>query len=84
MVQVGILSNIADIGTKNLPRDRHVMLLYMLGIVDCGCPVGESVYLSQKQQEFIKRSIRSIKGMFVQHYSTNHGFPRSSAQQYGC
>ena len=81
MVQVGTLWNISDIGTKNLPRDRHVMLLYMLGMVDGGSPVGESVYFSQKQQEFSKRSIRSIKGMFVQHDSTNHGFPRSSAQQ---
>ena len=46
MVQVGTMWNPADIGTKNLPRDRHVMLLFMLGVVDSGNPVGESIYLS--------------------------------------
>ncbi len=76
MVQVGTMWNPADIGTKNLPRDRHVMLLFMLGIVSDGNPVGESVYLSQKQQEFNKSTIRSIKGMFVQNV-----FPRGTAQQ---
>ena len=77
MVQVSTLWNPADIGTKNLPRDRHVMLFFMLGIVDGGSIVGESVYLSQKQQEFNKRSIRSIKNMFGQ----SSVFPRSTAQQ---
>eukprot|EP00434_Breviolum_minutum_P039359 symbB.v1.2.034948.t1/scaffold4605.1/size37493/1 len=81
MVQVGTLWNPADIGTKNLSRDRHLMLLYMLGMVDDGSTIGEDVYLSQKQQEFHKKSIRNIKNMFV---STNdHGsvFPRGNAQQ---
>ena len=44
MVQVSTLWYPADIGTKNLPRDRHVMLLFMLEIVDGGNVVGESVY----------------------------------------
>ena len=79
MVQVSTLWNPADIGTKNLPRDRHVMLLFMLGIVDGGNVVGESVYFSQKQQEFNKRSIRSIKNMFGR--SESSVFPRSTAQQ---
>ena len=48
--------------------DRHLMLLYMLGMVDDGSTIGEDVYLSQKQQEFHKKSIRNIKNMFV---STN-------------
>ena len=79
MVQVGTIWNPADIGTKNLPRDRHVMLLFMLGIVSDGNPVGESVYLSQKQQEFNKRTIRSIKNLFFQ--NENNLFPRGTAQQ---
>ena len=66
MVQVGTIWNPADIGTKNLPRDRHLMLLFMLGIVSDGNPVGESVYLAQKQQEFNKKAIRSIKSVFFQ------------------
>ena len=53
--------------------------MIMLGIVDGGNVVGESVYLSQKQQEFNKRSIRSIKNMFGQ--SESSVFPRSTAQQ---
>lgn len=81
MVQVGTLWNVADIGTKNLPRDRHVMLLYMLGIVDSGSPVGESVYLAHKQQDCDKRSIRSIKSMFVQNDSNGSVFPCSTSQQ---
>ena len=81
MVQVGTTWNPADIGTKNLPRDRHVMLLFMLGIVDSGNPVGESIYLAQKQQEFNKRSIRSIKSMFVSSDSSGTVFPHGTAQQ---
>ena len=81
MVQVGTLWNVSDIGTKNLARDRHTMLLYMLGMVDSGNPVGESIYLAYKQQEFNKRSIRSIKSMFLQSDSTGTVFPRSSTQQ---
>ena len=77
MVQVGTMWNPA----KNLPRDRHVMLLFMLGIVDSGNPVGESVYLAHKQQEFNKRSIRSIKSMFVKSDSTGMMFPHGTAQQ---
>ena len=55
------------------------MLLFMLGIVSDGNPVGETVYLSQKQQEFNKRAIRSIKSMFLQ--SEGNVFPRGTAQQ---
>ena len=47
--------------------------------MDGGNVVGEAVYLSQKQQEFNKRSIRSIKNMFGQ--SESSVFPRSAAQQ---
>ena len=79
MVQVGTMWNPADIGTKNLPRDRHVMLLFMLGIVSDGNPVGESVYLAQEQQEFSKRAIRSIESIFFQ--SEDNLFPRGTAQQ---
>ena len=50
-----------------------------LGIVSDGNPVGEIVYLSQKQQEFNKRAIRSIKSMFFQ--SEGNVFPRGTAQQ---
>ena len=58
-----------------------MMLLFMLGIVDSGSPVGESIYLAQKQQEFNKRSIRSIKSMFVSSDSTGMVFPHGTAQQ---
>ena len=79
MVQVGTLWNPADTGTKNLARDRHVTLLYMLGMIDNGNPVGETVYLAQKQNEFNKRSIRAIKSMFC--HSESHAFPSGSSQQ---
>ena len=81
MVQVGTLWNPADIGTKNLSRDRHLMLLYMLGMVDDGNNVGEDVYLSQKQQEFHKKSIRRIKNMFLNTNDCDNAFPRGNAQQ---
>ena len=81
MVQVGTLWNPADIGTKNLSRDRHLMLLYMLGMVDDGSTIGEDVYLSQKQQEFHKKSIRNIKNMFVSTNDHDSVFPRGNAQQ---
>ena len=79
MVQVGTLWNPADIGTKNLARDRHVMLLYMLGMIDNGNPIGGTVYLAQKQNEFNKGSIRAIKSMFC--HSEPHAFPSRSSQQ---
>ena len=79
MVQVGTLWNPADIGTKNLARDRHVMLLFMLGMVDNGIPVGETIYLAQKQNDFNKRSIRAIKGMFC--HGESHAFPSRTSQQ---
>ena len=55
------------------------MLLYMLGMIDNGNPVGETVYLAQKQNEFNKRSIRAIKSMFC--HSESHAFPSGSSQQ---
>ena len=64
MVQASTLWNHADIGAKN-------------GIVDGGSVVGESVYLSQKQQEFNKRSIRSIKNMFRAKAVFFHVAPRN-------
>ena len=79
MVQVGTLWNPADIGTKNLARDRHVMLLFMLGMIDNGNPVGEAIYLAQKQNDFNKRSIRAIKGMFC--HGESHAFPSRTSQQ---
>ena len=79
MVQVGTLWNPADIGTKNLARDRNVMLLYMLGMIDNGNPIGGTVYLAQKQNEFNKGSIRAIKSMFC--HSEPHAFPSRSSQQ---
>ncbi len=33
IIQVGAVWNAAGIGTKLLPRDRHYMLLFMLGFV---------------------------------------------------
>ena len=79
MVQVGTLWNPADIGTKNLARDRHVMLLFMLGMIDNGNPVGETIYLAQKQNDFNKRSIRAITGMFC--HGESHAFPSRTSQQ---
>ena len=64
MVQVSTLCNPADIGAKNLPRARHLMLLFMLGVVDGGHVIGESIDLDQKQHEFNKRSFRSIQSVF--------------------
>ena len=75
------MSNSADIGAKNSPLDRHVMLLHLLGLVDGGNAVGESVFLAQKQQEFNKRSIRSIKSMFVDNQDHCSAFRCSSAHQ---
>ena len=66
MVQVGPLWNPADFGAKNLARNRHVMLLYMLGMIGNGYPVGEAVCLAQKQNEFNKRSIRDQKHVLSQ------------------
>ena len=81
IAQVATQWNVSDLGTKNLSRDRHNMLLYMLSIVNSGNPVGEDIYLTCKQQEFNKRSIRSIKSMFVSSDSSNTVFPHGTAQQ---
>ena len=64
IVQVGTTWNPSDIGTKMLSRDRHFMLLFMLGFV-CDCErVGEQQFLKNKHLEFSRRSIKMIKGMY--------------------
>ena len=62
--QVGTVWNVADIGTKLMPRDRHYMLLCMLGFVSDGEKIGEEQFLKQKHQEFSLRSIKMIKSMY--------------------
>lgn len=57
------------------------MLLFMLGMIDVGNLIGEAVYLSQRQQEFNKRSIRGIKNVFVSSQNSDSVFPRGTAQQ---
>ena len=50
-------------------------------MVDDGSTIGEDVYLSQKQQEFHKKSIPNIKNMFVSTNDHDSVFPRGNAQQ---
>ena len=64
IVQVGATWNPTDNGTKLLTRDRHFMILFMLGFVCDGERVGEEQFLKQKQMEFSRRSIKVIKGMY--------------------
>ena len=63
-IQVGTIWNVADIGTKFFPRDRHYMLLFMLGFVSDGEKIGEEQFLKQKRHEFSRRSIKMIKSMY--------------------
>ena len=58
MIQVGTLWNPADLGTKNLPRDRHVMLLFMLGMVDAAMSLA-NLFI------YHRNSKNSTKGQFV-------------------
>ena len=69
IIQVGTVWDVADIGTKLLPRDRHYMLLFMLGFVSDGEKIGEEQFLKQKHHEFSRRSIKMIKIM----YGSNSG-----------
>ncbi len=62
--QVGAIWNVAAIGAKLLPRDRHYMLVFMLGFVSDGEKIGEEQFLKQKHQEFSRRSIKMIKSMY--------------------
>ena len=64
IIQVGTAWNPSDIGTKLLSRDRHLMILFMLGFVCDGERIGEDQFLKQKQIEFSRRSIKMIKGMY--------------------
>ena len=64
IIQVGTVWNVADICTKLLPRDRHYMLLFMLGFVSDGEKIGEEQFLKQKHHEFSHRSIKMIKSMY--------------------
>lgn len=61
IVQVSTVWNVSDIGTKLSSRDRHYMLLYMLGFVSDGERVGEEQFLRQKHHEFSRRSIKMVK-----------------------
>ena len=64
IVQVGTTRNPTDTGTKLLTRDRHFMILFMLGFVCEGERVGEEQFRKQKQMESSRRSIKVIKGMY--------------------
>ena len=64
IVQVGTVWNVADIGTKLLPRDRRYTLLFMLGFENDGEKIGEVQFLKQKHHEFSRWSIKMIKSMY--------------------
>ena len=71
IVQVGTVGttwNPSDIGTKLLARDRHFMILFMLGFVCDGERVGEEQFLKQKQMEFSRRSMKMISNAVVSQF----------------
>ena len=78
IIQVGTIWNVADIGMKFLPRDRHYMLLFMLGFVSDGEKIGEEQFLKQKHHEFSRRSIKMIKSM----YGSNSGVGNMSSSHH--
>ena len=65
IVQVGTAWNPSDIGTKLLSRDRHLMLLFMLGFVCDGERIGEDQFLKQKQVEFSRANCHQP---MIEHY----------------
>lgn len=59
--QVSTLWNVSDLGTKNLPKGRHLMLCFLCGFNTDDGPVGEQQFRDTKQKEFNRAAVRAIK-----------------------
>ena len=60
--QVKTAFNIADVNTKALNKDRHLLcLLFLLGFVSNDEPVGEMEYTRMEAREMLKQQVRLIK-----------------------
>ncbi len=52
--------NVADVGTKGLARTKHVVMCYMLGMVDGNVKVGEKEFEVLTKQQFVRRQQKAI------------------------
>ena len=52
--------NVADVGTKGLARTKHVVMCYMLGMVDGNLKVGEKEFEALTKQHFVRRQQKAI------------------------
>ena len=59
--QVSTNYNIADLNTKAPNKDRYMCLLFLLGFVCNGEPVGEMEFSRMEAKEMLKHQVRSVR-----------------------